>query len=86
MPLWARTRPVLPKCRQNRPGSGPMLVHHDLHVFAKLLFKYTLFYKQLRSGVRAQLLSTTTRFEPSKLLKSCLIDIWKFSLCALIFK
>ena len=44
------------------------------------------FYKQLRSGVRAQLLSTTTRFEPSKLLKSCLIDIWKFSVCALIFK
>ena len=36
--------------------------------------------------MRAQLLSTTTRFEPSNLLKSCLIDIWKFSLCALIFK
>ena len=41
---------------------------------------YTLvFYKQQGSGVRGQLLRTTTRFELAKLLKSWLVDILKFS-------
>ena len=47
---------------------------------------YTLFYKQLRPQVSAHFLSAITRFEPSMLLKSCLIDMWKFILCAIMYK
>ena len=66
--MWLQIRQSLLNCTVWLLCSSYLMFNVLLLSWITFLF----FYKQLGSEVRAQLLSATTGFEPSKLLKSCL--------------